>query len=86
MPPLVIVIQGTWLTGVHAQALPVVTEMLPFIPVDGAVTLNGDTLYVHCASTARTSRTKTRAIKTPQRPSVILPGGAYVAPPTPCRK
>ena len=23
MPPLVIVIQGTWLTGVHAQALPV---------------------------------------------------------------
>ena len=44
MPPLVIVIQGTWLTGVHAQALPVVTEMLPFIPVNGAVTLNGATL------------------------------------------
>ena len=44
MPPLVTVIQGTELTAVHAQELPVITEMLLFIPVDGAETLAGDTL------------------------------------------
>ena len=71
MPPLVIVIQGTWLTGVQAQELPVITEMLPLSPVNGADTVAGDTLYVHCASTARTSRTKRSAIRTPQRRSVI---------------
>jgi hypothetical protein len=71
MPPLVTVIQGAKLTGDHAQALPVVTPMLLLRPVDGAETFNGDTLYVHCASTARTSRTKTSAIRTPQRRSVI---------------
>jgi hypothetical protein len=52
MPPLVIVIQGTELTGVQAQALPVITEILLLSPVDGAATLVGDTLYVHCASAA----------------------------------
>jgi hypothetical protein len=46
MPPLVTVIQATELTGVHAQELPVITEMLLLSPVDGAATLVGDTLYV----------------------------------------
>ena len=44
MPPLVIVIHGTELTGAHAQELPVITEMLLLSPVDGAETLVGDTL------------------------------------------
>jgi hypothetical protein len=44
MPLLVIVIQGTELTGVHAQFEPVVTPMLLLSPVDGAETLAGDTL------------------------------------------
>ena len=46
MPPLVIVIQGTVLVGVHAQELPVVTEILLLRPVDGAETVVGVTLYV----------------------------------------
>jgi hypothetical protein len=46
MPPLVIVIQGTELTGVHAQLEPVTTEMLLLSPVDSAETVVGDTLYV----------------------------------------
>jgi hypothetical protein len=44
IPPLVIVIQGTWLTGVQAQFDPVTTEILLFIPVDGAVTVVGEAL------------------------------------------
>jgi hypothetical protein len=44
MPPLVIVIQGTVLAGVHAQLEPVVTPMLLLSPVDGAETLVGDAL------------------------------------------
>ena len=44
IPPLVIVIQGTVLTGVHAQELPVITEMLLLSPVDTADTVEGDTL------------------------------------------
>ena len=75
MPPLVIVIQGTELTGVQAQELPVITEMLLLSPVDGAETVIGDTLYVHCISAKRTSspphEASSSAIETPQRRSVI---------------
>ena len=46
MPPLVIVIHATVLAGVHAQELPVVTEMLLLSPVDSAETVVGDALYV----------------------------------------
>jgi hypothetical protein len=44
MPPLVMVIQGTVLAGVHAQPEPVTTEMLLLSPVDNADTVAGDTL------------------------------------------
>jgi hypothetical protein len=44
MPPLVIVIQLTELWAVHAQRLPVTTEILPLNAVDGTDTLGGDTL------------------------------------------
>ena len=44
MPPLVTVIHGTELTAVHAQELPVITEMLLLSPVDGAETLVDDRL------------------------------------------
>jgi hypothetical protein len=44
IPPLVIVIQGTVLTGVHAQLEPVTTEMLLLSPVDNAETVVGDAL------------------------------------------
>jgi hypothetical protein len=44
MPPLVIAIQATVLTGVHAHPEPVTTEMLLFSPVDGAETVVGDAL------------------------------------------
>jgi hypothetical protein len=44
MPPLVIVIQATVLTGVHAQLEPVVTPILLLRPVEGADTVVGDTL------------------------------------------
>jgi hypothetical protein len=77
MPPLVIVIQGTVLTGVHAQELPVITEMLLLSPADDVDTVVGDTLYVHCASAARTSsphhEAKSSANVTPARRSVITP-------------
>jgi hypothetical protein len=43
-PPLVIVIQLTALPAVHAQLDPVVTAMLPLVPVAGAFTADGDTL------------------------------------------
>ena len=44
IPGLVIVIQATVLTGVHAQLEPVVTPMLLLRPVDNAETVVGDTL------------------------------------------
>ena len=44
IPGLVIVIQATVLTGVHAQLEPVVTPMLLLRPVDSAETDMGDTL------------------------------------------
>jgi hypothetical protein len=44
IPGLVIVIQATVLTGVHAQLEPVVTPILPLRPVEGADTVVGDTL------------------------------------------
>jgi hypothetical protein len=75
MPPLVIVIQGTELTGVHAQLDPVTTEMLLLSPADDVDTVVGDTLYVHCASAARTSsphhEAKSSASVTPARRSVM---------------
>jgi hypothetical protein len=75
IPPLVTVIHGTVLTGVQAQALPVITEMLLLSPVDGADRVMGDTLYVHCASAARMSsphpRTAASATRTRERRCVI---------------
>ena len=44
LAPLVTVIHATELVVVHAQELPVITEMLPLNPVDGADTLGGETL------------------------------------------
>ena len=55
MPLLVMVIQATVLAGVHAQLDPVTIEMLLLSPADDADMAVGDTLYVHCASAARTS-------------------------------
>jgi hypothetical protein len=40
----VIVIQLTVLVAVHAQLEPVVTAMLPLLPVEGTDALVGDTL------------------------------------------
>jgi hypothetical protein len=75
MPPLVTVIQPTVLAGVHEQALPVITETLLLSPVVGADTIDGDTLYVHCASAVLASRPdhkpQTSAIRTVERPNVI---------------
>ena len=75
MPPLVIVIQVSVVVGVHAQELPVITEMLLFIPVDGAFTTVGDTLYVHWASAGRTSSPHQspaiRPTRTPERRRAI---------------
>ena len=42
--PLVIVTQLTLLTAVHAQLDPVVTDTLPLVPVEGALTDVGATL------------------------------------------
>ena len=42
--PLVMVIHALLLTAVHGQLDPVVTAMLPFVPVEGAVTVLGETL------------------------------------------
>ena len=44
LAPLVIVIQPTLLTAVHAQLDPVITEMLVFAPVDATETVVGETL------------------------------------------
>jgi hypothetical protein len=41
----VIVIQDTLLVAVQAQLEPVTTEMLAFVPVDGADALVGVTVY-----------------------------------------
>ena len=75
LAPPVIVIQGTALVAVHAQRPPVITEMLPLWPVESADVLVGDTLYVHCASAARTSsphhEAKSSANVTPARRSVM---------------
>jgi len=75
IPPLVIVIQVSVVEGDHAQALPVITEMLLFIPVDGALTIVGDTLNVHWASAARASSphqsTAIRPTRTPERRRAI---------------
>jgi hypothetical protein len=38
------VIHATLLTDVHGQLDPVVTAMLPLLPVDGTLTPMGDTL------------------------------------------
>jgi hypothetical protein len=44
LAPPVIVTQLTLLVDVQAQPDPVVTAMLPLLPVDGTDTLVGDTL------------------------------------------
>jgi hypothetical protein len=65
------VIQVTELVAVHEQLEPVVIEMLPKLPVDGALTLAGDTLYEHCANAGRASRRQNSANKTPQHRTII---------------
>ena len=42
--PLVMVIQDAEEAAVHGQLEPVVTAMLPLLPVDGTDTLVGDTV------------------------------------------
>src|SRR5688500_12284577 len=49
----VIVTQLTLLVAVHEHAVPVVTDRLPLVAVDGTDTLVGDTPYTHCACTGR---------------------------------
>ena len=44
LDPAVIVIQLTELTDVHGQLDPVVTAILPLLPVDGTDTVVGDAL------------------------------------------
>jgi hypothetical protein len=44
LEPAVMVIQLTELVAVHAQLDPVVTAMLPLLPVEGTETLVGETL------------------------------------------
>jgi hypothetical protein len=81
---LVNVTQLTELTAVHEQLEPVVIEMLPKLPVDGAVTLVGDTLYEHCANAGRASRRQNSAKMTPQVRTII--GSPLVRTATPnCR-
>jgi hypothetical protein len=45
LAPPVITIHGTALTAVHAHEPPVITAMLPFMPVGTTETLVGETLY-----------------------------------------
>lgn len=73
MPPLVIVIQLTWLVPVHAQLDPVITEMLLLAPVDGTDTLSGDTVYEHCACAGRGLSTNATAISAVHNRTVINP-------------
>jgi hypothetical protein len=68
---LVKVTQLTELVAVHEQLEPVVMEMLPKLPVEGAVMLVGDTLYVHCANAGRASSRQNSANKTPQHRTII---------------
>lgn len=84
-----IVIQLTLLTAVQAQLDPVTIETLPNSPVEGAVTVVGETLYVHCADAGRAPSTKNNASMTPQHRAIIgsslgveraLPKAAYPGP------
>jgi hypothetical protein len=44
LEPAVMVIHAALLVDVHAQLDPVVTAMLPLLPVEGTETVVGDTL------------------------------------------
>jgi hypothetical protein len=44
LDPAVIVIQLTALVDVHGQLDPVVTAILPLLPVEGTLTVKGDTV------------------------------------------
>ena len=68
---LVNVTQLTALVAVHEQPDPVMIEMLPKLPVDGALTVVGDTLYEHCAYAGRASRRQNSASMTPQHRTII---------------
>jgi hypothetical protein len=50
LEPAVMVIHAALLVDVHAQLDPVVTAMLPLLPVDGTETVVGDTLNVQLAA------------------------------------
>jgi hypothetical protein len=70
LAPLVIVIQPTVLTAVHAQLDPVITVMLPTPPVDGTEMFVGETEYEHCAYAGRgamASPARINARSTPDR-------------------
>jgi hypothetical protein len=73
LAPLVIVIQLTELTAVQAQLEPVITVMLPILPVDGTETVVGDTEYEHCACAGRASRTRANTSRTPNRHVIDRP-------------
>ena len=76
LAPLVMVIQLTELTAVHAQLEPVITVMLPTLPVDGTEIVVGETEYEHCAYAGRaaaTSTAKISASRTPHRTVIHCP-------------
>jgi hypothetical protein len=67
LAPLVIVIQLTELTAVHAQLEPVVTAMLELVPVEGTDTLVGDTLYVQLPVPCVTVTVRPATVSVPTR-------------------
>jgi hypothetical protein len=79
LAPPVIVIQLTELTAVQAQLEPVITVMLPRLPVDGTETAVGDTEYEHCACAGRAERIRATASRTPNRHAIDRPSSPLAA-------
>ena len=72
--PLVIAIQPTLLVAVHAQLEPVRTKMPPLRPVDVAETVNGETVYVHCASAGRAPASRQPSTRSAAQDRAIIRG------------
>src|SRR5262249_42209722 len=72
LAPPVIVIHGTLLTDVQEQAVPVPTDRLPVLGVDGTDTLVVERLYTHCACALRASSARASAISTQQRRNLMV--------------
>jgi hypothetical protein len=66
------VIHGTLLTAVQEQLVPVPTERLPVVAIDGTDTLVVERVYTHCACAARASSARASAISTQQRRSLMV--------------